>query len=202
MVLPAVVMVVIASELAYRLGHRTVPPGGTAGGCAVLVPGYPTRSDGSPHPVQRMRVQAAVEAYRNHRCSRIVLSGGAVANRHAEAETMAEIAAELGVPRHALIVEKRSRTTWENIGCSAGYLTQAEHVLIVSDSLHVHRALRYGCRQSAVLCPKLTAIGVLPPRDLFWWKLPAAVHELGARMRDALLYERRGATSAPPCPTG
>jgi uncharacterized SAM-binding protein YcdF (DUF218 family) len=196
--LPAVV--VALSETAYRLAYRPVSRGAHVGGCAVLVLGYPTESDGNPHPLQRFRVQAGVTAYRENCCNRIVFSGGAVRNQYAEARTMAEIAHGLGVPEHDMAVEDHARTTWENIGCSARYLENAKTVLLVSDSIHAQRAKRYACRQNPSLCSNMVAAGALPPLALLPWSVFASVYELLVRLRDYVVYEWPGAKSAPPCP--
>lgn len=182
-------LLLVLTEAAYWLGYRAAPDTGGLGSCAVLIPGYPSNSDGSHHPVQRLRVEAGYLAYQANRCSRIVVSGGAVKNAHVEAESMAEIAYALGVPERNLIIEARARTTWENIACSQPYLQGYDRILVVSDSLHVHCAKRYACRQDKSLCSRIMAIGSYPPLALLWWKLPAAAHELGAWIRDLTLYE-------------
>ena len=120
-------------------------------------------------------------------------------NRHAEAASMAAIAVHLGVPTRELQLEKRARTTWENVGCSAPIVRSADRVLVVSDSLHARRAVRYACRQGLELCRQYVAAGTRPPLDLFWWKVPAAAYELGIRIRDYLFYEQGSSENAPPC---
>jgi uncharacterized SAM-binding protein YcdF (DUF218 family) len=193
-------LLLVLAEAAYWLGYRAAQDTGGFGSCVVLIPGYPSSSDGYPHPVQRLRVEAGYSAYQANRCSRIVLSGGAVKNTHVEAESMAEIARALGVPERNLIIEARARTTWENIGCSQPYLRGYDRILVVSDSLHVHRAKRYACRQDKALCSRIYAIGTYPPLALLWWKLPAAAHELLAWIRDLVIYERTGNNNAATCP--
>ena len=129
-------------------------------------------------------MQAGLATYEANQCGRLVLAGGAVANRHVEAETMAELARELGAPEQDLIIESRARTTWENVGCALPLMTDYDRTLIVSDSLHVYRAKRYACRQNPSLCSRVYAIGGYRPLVLWWWKVPAAAHELYARLRD------------------
>ncbi|MGR8981202.1 MAG: YdcF family protein [Gammaproteobacteria bacterium] len=189
------------TESAYWLGYlnRAADSDVGTGDCIVLVLGYPTESDGTPHPVQRFRVEAGVAAYRAHQCGQIAFSGGAVRNRYVEAESMAAIALALGVSENDVIVEGRSRTTWENIGCSAPLLKGGNRVLLVSDSLHAHRAKRYACRQIPSLCQKVFAVGGMPPLALFWWSVPAAAHELLARLRDFFNHELTGLNNASTC---
>jgi vancomycin permeability regulator SanA len=196
--LTAIAFGAMLTELAYwRAGPESVSPG--RGSCVVLVLGYPSEPDGTPHPVQRFRVETGVAVYREHRCSKIVFSGGAIRNRHVEAETMAAIAASLGVAKGDVILERRARTTWENVGCSTPLLRGANRVFLVSDSLHAQRAKRYACRQDSDLCPAVSAAGADPPLALLWWKVPAALREFGTAIRDSLVYESGLARDAPLC---
>jgi vancomycin permeability regulator SanA len=146
--------------------------------------GYPARSDGEPHPVQRERVGAGVLAYRRHGCERIVLSGGAVHNGHVEADAMARIARELGVPGEALVLERSARNTFENVALGAPLLAGYDTLYIASEPLHGRRARRYLCRQSPALCPRAALAAAYRPFDRIWWKLPAALYELRAWLRD------------------
>ena len=49
-----------------------VPRPSSAKDCAVLVLGYPTKADGTFSPVARFRVEAGVQVYREHQCSKLV----------------------------------------------------------------------------------------------------------------------------------
>lgn len=191
---------VLLSEAAYLVNQHNESYSTKTGNCSVLVLGYPTEADGTPHPVQRFRVQAGVDAYREKRCSRIILSGGAVKNQYVEADTMAEIARSFGVPEKDIIIENTSRTTWENIGCSARYLENDSRVFLVSDTFHAQRAKRYSCRQNTALCPKMISAGTKPPFQLLWWSVPASIYELRARLRDFFIYEQGGTQNDPLCP--
>ncbi|MDD5412736.1 MAG: YdcF family protein, partial [Methylobacter sp.] len=106
-------LLLVLAEAVYWLGYRAAQDTGGFGSCVVLIPGYPSRSDGTHHPVQQLRVEAGYSAYQANRCSRIILSGGAVKNAHVEAVSMAEIVHTLGVPERNLIIEAHARTTWE-----------------------------------------------------------------------------------------
>ncbi len=191
-IVAALVLVVflLFTETAYWFGYRFSQDTGSTGNCAVLVLGYPTQDDGSDHPIQRLRVEAGVATYQANYCTRIVISGGAVANTYVEAQSMANIARTLGAPDHDLVLETHARTTWENIQYSVSSLAQYERIFIVSDSLHVHRAKRYACRQNPSLCAKVFAIGYNPPITLLWWMIPSATHELYSWIRDFIIYER------------
>lgn len=198
-IVTAVVAVFAAIEIAIRLAALDVTTLSKTGNCAVLVPGYPSADDGTLSPVQQVRVEAGVTVYRARSCKKIVFSGGAVANAFIEAETMASFANTLGVPDQNIIIEGRSRNTWENIGCSLPYLKNYGSILITSDILHALRAKRYLCRQQPSLCGQVEPIGNVLPWRLVWWKVPAVAHEFAAWLRDLLLYRDEAANKIPSC---
>jgi uncharacterized SAM-binding protein YcdF (DUF218 family) len=201
-ILAVLLLLLAMSQLAFSLASAR-PAFGAARSCAVLVLGYPGEANGSPGAVQRFRVEAGVSIYRKQHCERIILSGGATGtgNGRVEADSMAGVAAGFGIPRQAIVGERRSRTTWENVGCSTPYLLSVDRVFIVSDSLHARRARRYACRQSSSLCARTVAAGAVPPIRLFPWNLLTAANELRVAIRDGLAYGRDLSKSAPACPT-
>jgi len=196
-----VIALVTGTNAAYWLGERLEDDPQGTGSCAVLVLGHPTRADGRPDPVQAFRVEAGVEAFRRNGCKALVLSGGAAHNRYVEAETMAELARRPGVPSTALIVEGKSTTTWENIGCSTPLLRDYDRILIVSEFLHALRAKGYACEQDESLCERVRAVGPMGPWNLWWWRVPAALYELSRYINGKLIYERHPERNAPVCPS-
>lgn len=176
-----------AAELAHAIASRAgLPPSELRGGCSVVVLGYPSREDGTASPVQTLRVRAGVAAWRRHACERIVVSGGAVHTGPVEAETMAAIAREAGVPDAAIVVENRARTTWENVSLSLPLVPGDDAILIASDALHAQRGRRYVCEQAPARCDRVfTAPGWQPLRHA-GWTLGSAIYEAQARIRDAL----------------
>jgi uncharacterized SAM-binding protein YcdF (DUF218 family) len=181
----AVVLLAIAgSELAFALAASMparLPEGAR---CAVLVLGYPARDDGSAGPVLRARVATGVEALRRFGCAKLVLSGGAAHNAQVEADAMARVAAELGVAGNRVVVEPAARTTWENVALSLPLLGDADTLLVASDALHACRGRRYVCAQRADLCSRTFAVSVYAPFERIWWRVPAALYELRAWLRD------------------
>jgi uncharacterized SAM-binding protein YcdF (DUF218 family) len=205
-VLPASLLVaaliLAASEAAFWFAAQSGPPPSDEHSCAVLVLGYPANADGTTSAVARFRVESGVQIYREHRCGKLVLSGGAIQNEHIEAESMATVAERLGVSTQDIVVERRARSTWENVGCSAPLVASADRVLVVSDSLHARRAARYACRQDAELCEKFLAMGLAPPIDLALWGIAVAANELRVFVRDLLLYRSGAVEDAPRCSGG
>jgi uncharacterized SAM-binding protein YcdF (DUF218 family) len=184
------VVIALCCEAAFWVGSLdgTQPHAGAR--CIVLVPGYPSETDGSPHPVQRLRVEAGVEVLRARGCEKIVLSGGAAHNALVEADTMARVAQDLGVGAEQLVLERQATTTWENVKLSLPVLDGYDAIVIASDGLQVHRAKRYLCRQRPDLCARTTVFATYSPFRLFWWKVPAALYELRAFLRDLFIEAR------------
>lgn len=183
----AAVLLLAAGELAHTVASRIGrPPAALRGGCVVLVLGYPSQEDGSPTAMQRLRVAAGVDAMRRHACERIVVSGGAVHSGPVEAETLAALAREAGVPGDAIVREDHARTTWENVSLSLPFLPERDTILVASDALHAQRGRRYVCEQAPARCDRtFTAPGREPFRHL-GWTLGSALYETNARIRDAL----------------
>ena len=193
-----VIFSLAATRAAFWLAAASAPGPSSVQGCAVLVLGYPTNADGTVSPVERFRVEAGVKVYREYQCGKLVLSGAAVRNEHVEAESMAKLAKSLGVPDESIVLERSARSTWENVGCTARLLPFKDRVLVVSDSLHAKRAVRYACRQDPRLCERFVAAGVAPPADAFWSDA-AAANELRVFVRDFLFYRSGAVANSATC---
>lgn len=119
---------------------------------AIVVLGSLLRPDGSLSPVGEERVAAGVALLKAGRAPLLVLTGShpawAIPGRGAspitEAEAMAARAREHGVPDAALVLEKGSRSTYENArGCAALLAPRGvRRVWIVTQPFHLRRATR------------------------------------------------------------
>lgn len=109
---------------------------------AIVVLGSPTELDGSVSAFQRWRVDEAVREYRAGRAPYLLMSGGAGANQFAEAHTMARYAMSLGVPPGAILEERTSKNTLQNIRESQRILDEHgwRHVEVISTADHLPRA--------------------------------------------------------------
>ena len=97
-----------------------------------------------PSPVFAARIDHAVDLYRAGRVKRILLTGGRSPEDYlSEAAAGAAYAERRGVPLVAILIEDQSRTTFQNLENAAKVLGQSRRlpVLIVSDPLHMRRAL-------------------------------------------------------------
>lgn len=97
-----------------------------------------------PSPVFAARIDHAVALYRRGRVRRLLFTGGVGAGkRYAEAEVARRYAIAAGVPERRIAVETRSTITEENLREARALLASdpAPRVLIVSDPLHMRRAV-------------------------------------------------------------
>ena len=97
-----------------------------------------------PSPVFAARIDHAIALYRAGRVRRILFTGGVgTGEREAEAEVARRYAVRAGVPERDIAVETRSTITYENLAEARALLSSrpAARVLIVSDPLHLRRAV-------------------------------------------------------------
>ena len=111
------------------------------------------------------RTIRGVELYRSGFVPKLLVTGGGIlARTRPEAKRMAEIARELDVPAHDLLVEDRSANTFENIDFSIalldrhGLLEHLASVILVSSEWHMRRVLltaqtRFPRRFRFICCP-------------------------------------------------
>lgn len=121
-------------------------------GCALATGGRPTRA-------LRRRVSHAVGQWRRGAAPWLMLCGGVVRHPPTEAEAMAALAREAGVPAAALLLERRSCSTWENAACAKRLMREHgwTRALLVTDRVHLPRAVvtfrRAGVRVAASGAP-------------------------------------------------
>lgn len=101
---------------------------------AILL-GCPCRKDGSMSRSQVERCRMAMAAWSSYRT--LVITGGAVKNKWPEAQTMAAyIRTRCPIP---VVIEDKSRTTWENLKNTREIIGDVP-VLLLTSSLHAPRA--------------------------------------------------------------
>lgn len=117
---------------------------------------YPDRADAAivlgaavfgsdPSPVFEERLRHAVDLYRTSQVRLLIMTGGtAPGDSLAESETARRWAIANGVPAGDIITEASSQTTRENLVNALPLLEQRNvgRVLVVSDPLHMRRAMR------------------------------------------------------------
>jgi uncharacterized SAM-binding protein YcdF (DUF218 family) len=115
----------------------------TAPADVAIVLGAGTRRE-TPSPVFRERIDHAINLYRNGTVHAIILTGGVGNGRTvADSEIARDYALEEGVPAEAIYIETSSETTLQNLQEARGIMQGQgfESALVVSDPLHLYRAL-------------------------------------------------------------
>jgi uncharacterized SAM-binding protein YcdF (DUF218 family) len=150
-----VAAVVLAwSEWLNRRWSRTlVTPGGDGGAEAVVVLGYRNRGPRA-NVVNRWRVRAGLRSLAGHD-TRVIFSGGATGDGPAEARVMAEYARSVLGFGGRVVLEDRSRTTWENVTNVIPLLEDVDRVKIASQPAHALKARAYLRRRRPDLAAKL-----------------------------------------------
>lgn len=108
----------------------------------ILVLGYPCLANGTPSPEQRARVLQGVRQWRLNIAPRIIVSGTAAHNHWVEADCMARLAEQQGVPAADIIEERQAHNTIQNVYYSVAIM-QAHHwnsADVVSSWSHLPRA--------------------------------------------------------------
>lgn len=123
----------------HRVGHSD---DGASADCAIVLgaAAYHNR----PSPVFKARIDHAIKLYQEGRVKTILLTGGyGKQAEFAESEVAYRYCRQLGVPKEALFLEKKSKTTEQNL--KQAVLLMEEHgldsALLVSDPWHLKRAL-------------------------------------------------------------
>ena len=107
----------------------------------LIVLGTPADADGNPSPRELARVTEAVQEYERGVASRIIFTGGAVANRFVEAHVMARTAEAQGIPASAVLEDPQARDTMENTCNALGIMRSHgwESAEVISSSSHLPR---------------------------------------------------------------
>ena len=110
---------------------------------AVIVLGAAVVAPGVPGPALVRRVEWGVGIFRARLARHLVLSGGRVGAAPAESHLMREIALSLGVAGARIIVEDRSRNTFENAIYTGAIIRRRgwRRIVVVTDAFHLPRAL-------------------------------------------------------------
>lgn len=104
--------------------------------------------DARPSPVLQERLRHALDLYRRGYADTLIFTGGyGYGARFSESQVARRYALREGVPEDAVLIEALSRTTYENLAQTRRLLQERglHRVIVVSDPLHMARALRL-CR--------------------------------------------------------
>lgn len=109
---------------------------------ACIILGSPAKPDGSVSRMQKSRMNKAIQLYKQHRVSVLIISGGGVRNAFVEADVMADYAYKQGVPKLDVIKESAARNTYENLKNTKEVCERFNYhrVVVVTSRFHVRRA--------------------------------------------------------------
>lgn len=100
----------------------------------------------SPSPVFRERINHAIDLYKQGQVQAIIFTGGiGMGDRLAESEAARNYAVAAGVPVRDIFVETVSMNTFQNLAQAKLIVEDQrfERVVIISDPLHMRRAMEY-----------------------------------------------------------
>ena len=120
--------------------------------------------DTRPSPVFTERIRHGIDLYERGYATRLVFTGGyGDGARFSESQVARTYALRAGVPEDAILIETLSRTTRQNLLRSRDLLSDhgLQRVIVVSDPLHMARALRL-CRELGI-----DAVGSPTPSSRF-----------------------------------
>jgi uncharacterized SAM-binding protein YcdF (DUF218 family) len=104
--------------------------------------------DGRPSAIYQARLEHALDLWSDRVAPLLVFTGGKEpGDRFTECGSGARWAVEHGVPADAVLVEERSRTTYQNLAGARRLLERRDpggrpRIVVVSDPFHMFRAVR------------------------------------------------------------
>jgi len=105
-----------------------------------IVFGAAVRWDGTAGPSSLRRVQTAARLYKEGQIERVFITGGrGEGMRYSEAQVMFNVALEDGIDPAAIVLEEKSRSTWENLLYTKPLMEDCSSVVAISDGYHLAR---------------------------------------------------------------
>jgi uncharacterized SAM-binding protein YcdF (DUF218 family)/lysophospholipase L1-like esterase len=157
----------------------------------IVVLGAGVIGDCVPNLNGMRRVVRGARLFREGRAPFLVITGGAAPGECPVADAMARMARELGVPADKILVERESRSTWENAQRTAPLLRDRSigRILLVTDRLHMRRAVGVFAKEGFAVEPSAVPIyeGHIDNVSM----LSAGIHEAAA----LTYYHLRGRTA-------
>ena len=102
--------------------------------------------DANPSPVFEERIRHGIDLYKRGLAPKLIFTGGygGVGARFSESQVARRYALRQGVPDKAILIESLSRNTHDNLRQASLLMQQHQlhDVIVVSDPLHMARALR------------------------------------------------------------
>ena len=109
--------------------------------------------DAVPSPVFRARIEHGLDLYRSGHAGVLIFTGGYGGGgaRFAESQVARRYAMRAGIPERDILIESSSQTTYQNLFQARQLMLehQLHRAIVVSDPLHMARALRL-CRRLGI----------------------------------------------------
>ena len=109
--------------------------------------------DAVPSPVFRARIEHGLDLYRSGHAGVLIFTGGYGGGgaRFAESQVARRYAMRAGIPERDILIESSSQTTYQNLFQARQLMLehQLQRAIVVSDPLHMARALRL-CRRLGI----------------------------------------------------
>jgi uncharacterized SAM-binding protein YcdF (DUF218 family) len=128
----------------YRGGRLPRVPSREGGSSRVaVVLGTQVLAGGRPSRTLEARVRHAARLYAEGEVGLLIPTGGVGDHPPSEAEVMARVLREEGVPEEAMLLEDRALNTWDSARLVAGMAGKlgAKSVVVVTDPLHCVRTV-------------------------------------------------------------
>jgi uncharacterized SAM-binding protein YcdF (DUF218 family) len=151
------------------------------------------------------RLSGGLDVASRNTAVRVIVSGGALAGRTAEASVAAALATRLGLDASRLIIDARSMSTWQNAREVSGLLPpDVRHVQLVTSALHAPRATLALRAHGIASCRHVTD-SLFVPMSGFGYFLPqsSALRKTELSLHEAiglLSYQLKSSTSGSPSP--
>jgi uncharacterized SAM-binding protein YcdF (DUF218 family)/lysophospholipase L1-like esterase len=169
------------------------------------------------------RAVRGARLFKEGRAPVLVLTGGMAGGACPVADGMHDLIRELGVPSEHILVERQSRSTWENAVMTAPLLRtrNLQRILLVTDRLHMRRASGVFARQGFIVEPSAVPVyeghldnvsmlsaGIREAAALAYYRMrrwtadrPAGIQELGTENAalpvDRAVFQGETASGAP-----
>jgi Uncharacterized conserved protein len=127
-----------------------------------------------PSPVFEERIRHGIWLYENGYVEKLIFTGGqAEGNDYSDASVARDYAIEHGVAPENILIEEKSRITWENLIYASKIVQEQgmQEVLIVSDPLHMRRAMLMAenCQLQAYSSPTQTTRYITRQTKVPFW---------------------------------
>jgi uncharacterized SAM-binding protein YcdF (DUF218 family) len=145
-----------------------------------VVLGTQVLSGGRPSRTLQARVHHAAGLYKEGKANLLVATGGVGDHPPSEAEVMARILREEGVPEDAMLLEDKALNTWDSARLVAGIADDlgVRSVLVVTDPLHCVRTV--AAFRKAGLIARAEPVYGSPMWRGKWLRRGQLIREIGA----------------------